>query len=357
MTQPSGRVLGSTPYYRTYLRSSPILCSIDALFFLLRVFLSALTLRIPLSQAIDTTIQERYRDVQDPVEGIQYVETQMWLRWLWFFLGTAGPAIKLCAMENVGWTKAWGMMFLGAFVVFEGMVILEKRGFEPAALEEPKRINYLNRVERRVFVFAILIHIGIVLWAVVDLLALRTPAFQVEEKAYTGGLTGLSPRSYVLSQIGAFLILTFLSVTTLATLLGFFVSIQDEGEWEGQKGIDVILCLALSVPFSILTFLMVVELINGEFFIPLSFLDILLFLLSFTAPLLLAVTILWLCSWYPHLSVYILMVPESLRSREPPRATWTLVFFVVNLSVCALWYCLRYDPKGTVNPSWTEVFG
>jgi hypothetical protein len=357
MTQPSGRVLGSTPYFRTYLRSSPILCSIDALFFLLRVFVSALTLRIPLSQATDITIRERYRDVQDPVEGIQYVETQTWLRWLWFFLGTAGPAIKLCAMENVGWTKAWGMMFLGAFVVFEGMVILEKRGFEPAALEEPKRINYLNRVEQRVFVFAILMHIGIVLWAVVDLLALRTPAFQIEEKPYTAGLTGLSPRPYVLAQIGAFLILTFFSVTALGTLFGFFAFIRDGRKWEGQKAIDVFLCLVLSVPLSVLTFLMIVELINGGFFIPLSFLDIILFLLSFTAPLLLVVMILWLCSWYPHLSVYILMVPESSRGRELPRAIWTLVFFVVNLSVCALWYCLRYDPKGTVNPSWTEVFG
>jgi hypothetical protein len=234
---------------------------------------------------------------------------------------------------------------------------LKKRGFDPAALEEPKRIKYLNRVEQRVFVFAILIHIGIVLWAVVDLLALRTPAFQIEEKPSTGGLTGLSPRSYVLAQIGAFLILTFISVTALGSLFGFFTSIGDEREWEGQKTIDVTLCLAFFVPFSVLTFLMVAKLINGEFFIPLSFLDILLFLLSFTAPLLLAVMILWLCSWYPHLSVYILMVPESLRGREPPRAIWTLVFFVVNFSVCALWYCLRYDPKGTVNPSWTEVFG
>lgn len=248
------------------------------------------------------------------------------------------------------------MMFLGAFVVFEGMVILEKRGFEPVALEEPKRINYLNRVEQRVFVFAILIHIGIVLWAVVDLLALRTPALQIEEKPYTGGLTGLSPRSYVLAQIGEFLILTFLSVTALGTLFGFFNFIRDEREWEGQEAIDVILCLVLSVPLSVLTFLMVVELINGEIFIPLSLLDILLFLLSFTAPLFLAVMILWLCS-YPHLSVYILMVPESLRGRKPRRAIWTLEFFVVNLSVCALRYCLRYNPKGTVNPSWTEVFG
>jgi hypothetical protein len=70
MTQPSGRVLGLSPQYRTYLRSSPILYSLNALFFLLRLVFSPLVLRIPLSQAIEITIQERYRDIEDPVEGI-----------------------------------------------------------------------------------------------------------------------------------------------------------------------------------------------------------------------------------------------------------------------------------------------
>jgi hypothetical protein len=357
MTQPSRRVLGSKPHYRTYLRSSPILCSIDALFFLLRAFLSALNLRIPLSQAINITVGERYYDIQDPVEGIQSVEKQTWLRWLWFVLGMAGPAIKLCAMEDVGWTKAWGVMFLGAFVVVEGMVVLEKRGLQPVAQERLGRINYLSRLEKRVFVFTILMHVGIVLWAVVDLLALRAPAFQIEEKPHVAGLTGLSPLSYVLTQIGTFLILTFLSVSALMTLFGFFCFIQDEREWEAEKIKDLILCLTLSVPFSLLTFFMVMGLINGESFVPLSFLDILLFLLSFTAPLLLFVMIHSLYYCYPHLSFYILVVPESSWGREPPtRAIWTLVFFLVNLSVCALWYCLRYDPTGTINPSWIGVF-
>ena len=39
-------------------------------------------------------------------------------------------------------------------------------------------------------------------------------------------------------------------------------------------------------------------------------------------------------------------------------AAWaSLVFFLANLTVCVLWYAFMYDSTGTVNPSWTDVFG
>ena len=34
-----------------------------------------------------------------------------------------------------------------------------------------------------------------------------------------------------------------------------------------------------------------------------------------------------------------------------------LMLCISNVVVCVLWYWLRYDPEGTVNPSWTGVFG
>lgn len=38
-------------------------------------------------------------------------------------------------------------------------------------------------------------------------------------------------------------------------------------------------------------------------------------------------------------------------------AHYYFLFFVVNLVVCVLWYALKYDPSGTINPAWTDVFG
>jgi hypothetical protein len=70
MTQPSGRVLSLTSRYRTYLRSSPIICALDALAFLLRVFITPCLLPMSLHQALKTTIRERYKDIEDASEGL-----------------------------------------------------------------------------------------------------------------------------------------------------------------------------------------------------------------------------------------------------------------------------------------------
>lgn len=56
-------------------------------------------------------------------------------------------------------------------------------------------------------------------------------------------------------------------------------------------------------------------------------------------------------------------VPMPLESEQKE---WTFsetvgciafLFFVTNLLFCILWYIFKYDPTGTVNPGWTEVFG
>jgi len=43
-----------------------------------------------------------------------------------FLLGTFGPAIKLTAIRGVPWIKAWGMMFLLHWLVFECMAFARK---------------------------------------------------------------------------------------------------------------------------------------------------------------------------------------------------------------------------------------
>jgi hypothetical protein len=38
-------------------------------------------------------------------------------------------------------------------------------------------------------------------------------------------------------------------------------------------------------------------------------------------------------------------------------AVWSLTFCIANIVLCLLWYWLSYKSDGTVNPSWTGVFG
>jgi hypothetical protein len=39
------------------------------------------------------------------------------------------------------------------------------------------------------------------------------------------------------------------------------------------------------------------------------------------------------------------------------RAFFSLFFFLTNLGICLWWHAVIYDPTGTVNPAWTDVFG
>jgi hypothetical protein len=208
-----------------------------------------------LSQAIEITIQERYRDIEDPVEAIQYLEKQTWLRWLWFVIGTLGPAIKLAAMQNVPWTKAWGMMFLGAFVVFESMVFLKKRdkraGFESLNHEEAAsipasvrgrmnlQINDINNFELRVFVFGVLIHCGIVSWAIWDLWALQALASQTAEETGVLGVARFTPRSIRVAQLMGFIYCVLFLVAALG-LLAFFIWVCASIMYEPDKTIYII---------------------------------------------------------------------------------------------------------------------
>jgi hypothetical protein len=80
MTQPSGRVLGSPAQFRTYLRSSPILCLFDAIFFLLRLAVSPRVLQTRLSHAISLALAERYRHADELADGIRSLEQPTWLR-------------------------------------------------------------------------------------------------------------------------------------------------------------------------------------------------------------------------------------------------------------------------------------
>ncbi|KAN0114515.1 hypothetical protein V8E51_004059 [Hyaloscypha variabilis] len=297
---------------------SPILCSLDALFFLLRLVFSPLVLRIPLSQVIEITIQERYRDVEDLVEGIQYLEKQTWLRWLWFVLGTLGPAIKLATMQNVPWTKAWGMMFLGAFVVFESMVFLKKRnkrrGFELLTHEEPAsipapvpgrmnvHIDDINDFELKVFILAVLMHFGIVLWAIWDLWAIQTLASQTAEEA--GVLDVLrTPRSIRLMQLLGLFYNWLIPVTALGILI-YFILFCDSIGTKPEKTAYIIQLVIGFLALGCFLGPILYDIISSDTkvhfrlpsFAPLCFLDISLFFGTFIALLFLEWVIRWICS-------------------------------------------------------------
>jgi hypothetical protein len=72
----------------------------------------------------------------------------------------------------------------------------------------------------------------------------------------------------------------------------------------------------------------------------------------------------WLCGKFPALKRVLLLRPATQMSEwmwfkfEFKLADLSnLVFFLLNLTIGVAWYSLKYNPKGTVNPGWTGIFG
>jgi WD40 repeat protein len=120
MTQPSGRTCGVAEQYRTYLRSSPIFCAIDAIALVVRLSIYLLRGK-SFFEALLTVRRTRFDDNQDVSfdGGFQGLERLTWVRWLIFSFGTLPQVIKLLALHGVPWTKAWGIMFFASFLVLE----------------------------------------------------------------------------------------------------------------------------------------------------------------------------------------------------------------------------------------------
>ncbi|KAH7092253.1 hypothetical protein FB567DRAFT_516851 [Paraphoma chrysanthemicola] len=350
MTQPSGRLLFSKSRYRLYLRSSPIICALDAIYFLVRILISPFLLGITVRQAIRLITRERYN--KDMVEELQSLKKQTWLRWIFFLVGTLGPVVKLAAMQGVPWTKTWGMMFLGAFVVFEGMVFvsakdiyLKEEGYPTeqkgnAALLPrfvQRDANSFYDTERILFSTGIIIHCMVLIWAAIDIWRLR------------GG---------ALDQVGSVILILFILFLIFVHLIGIlltfvaFIFCMREGPW-----ILAMVCF-LSCGYVGKLLSMFVEIIG---WVPSRvWYDFLVFL-----GICGSISVLWCCTYmlcmhFPRLGMVLLVIPFSADispGKIDEQAFGALIFFLVNFLVCFLWYWLRYNPEGTGLPDWTGLFG
>jgi hypothetical protein len=354
MTQPSGRVLGSPSRYRTYLRSSPIICAIDAFSFILRLIISPSLFHVPFSEAIAETIRQRYDDIEDDSEGLQSLEKMTVLRWVFFVLGTLGPAIKMAAMQGIPWTKAWGMMYLASFLVFEGMALMAKRSADvlpgnniPLLTSglNARSMRLLKAIEVFAFMCAIFAHAGLLMYAVLSFFLSIFPSYSLllDPKFGIDSVTGLA----ALPFSGPVPVILFLSLlpSTIAMVVALKIPPPQSiglfyagygALWIVYMGGSVVLPNVLRTTWNVSDDLFFTDLWRLSFFFTLPF--ILHFLVTE-----------FLCPRYPMLAQR-LLIPDG-------QGAWTLTFFITNLAVCILWYAFRYNQESTVNPGWTGIFG
>jgi hypothetical protein len=354
MTQPSGRVLNIPAQHRTYLRSSPIFCALDALSFLVKLVRSCLPPPgVPRSQAIARVIRQRYRDVDDEAaEGIQSLEKMTVLRWVFFLLGTLGPAVKLCAMEGVSWTKAWGVMYLASFVVFEVMGFVNEYllwRYDDNIQIPLRSEDRIEAVDDLLFGLAVLGHSVLLVFAVLDLWELRAP------EAPWPHLGNGTLHLLIGSHSSSFLLCipAWICLITVAELRIAVCGNTWHWRTEDRKKMDFFALLAVGQCGYILTMLSKLEVLSeleldGEVIL----IDNFFFILAYASPYLLLFSILLLCTKFPSLGTK-LLVRHEMDSRD----SLALVFFITNVVVCILWYSLRYNSENTANPAWTSIWG
>jgi hypothetical protein len=397
MAQPSGRISGASSRYRIYLCSSPFFCLADGLAILTRMFVTSMHLRIsPLKAsrlAIISRGDERHHSLRNKdtcfddnratseKEGPPPVTAAAWPRWLFFLVGTVPAAIQLASFSGVVVAQTLGLMFVSSFAVIElvtflstfeeGNTISQILGYlkvEGVTIEEePLRFKTYKLFVRLEWCDTAFFGLALIAQSVL--------MFELFHQIWVPATVHLSKVfEYTFMKVLYAIVGTFWLLLQVVLVVRFVLWLA--GVWQSLNHWLPLRRCALYW-FSV-TFLMGVIPYK-----PLSLLEDKGFknkLLTFSGSLIYFGVfywgVAWLCERRPSVARGFLFdrTPWDLAKIEhlPPRhrtgfeemtgviqpfAWFSFCIFLSNLGVCILWYAFIYDSTGTLNPSWTDVFG
>lgn len=179
------KICGSPSRYRFYLSSSPTLVLADAISARIRltnVRIHVQTSLVGASQMVVLSRSElRTSGGQDTTQA---ASGRAWPRWLFFVMGPLPATIKLASFSGIWWTKSWGLMFAVSFVVVE-LISFPSRmsqstgvpaqellgpGLQIAQSSDDQRFKKLSQnldlIDSILFLTAILVHLGLLIWAI-----------------------------------------------------------------------------------------------------------------------------------------------------------------------------------------------
>ena len=276
------------------------------------------------------------------------------------------------------------MMFLSAWVFFEIMGFMGKKAIDaakrmqadPAEIENllteaedvNEDFNFLTKdkfgnivyPERLVFVFAVLLHVLLFLWAIVNLWGMRAYVYADLDIIDRGRFPELVPLNSAVQALAFFLVVpsitcVILYASTKSLMRGWvdrplYILIPKSLMW--------LFLIAVLLGYICFCFWVGSKVTHASTF----YIDIpILFTVVGGAPLV-GFLVNLLSSSYPRLGSQLLVrLPSgdlaSGNTKSDQGAVWSLVLFLINLTLSVLWYAFRFDSEGTVNLSWTGVFG
>jgi hypothetical protein len=304
---------------------------------------------------------------------------QTWPRLLFFVIGVLPAAIKLASFSGVPWTQAWGLMFAAFFAIIEIITLLAQVGIDkhdtsvPAALgisqiewQDPQQQLLRSKVARLstiigdleaiVFLFVMGAQLGIGFWAVRNLCMSGRESIKLPANVYNVFSWFSSTAIYLFC-------LVFLTCVALK-LVAYFLQRSLLVKWPFLRMLKW-----LGIGIVILGMLPGRDRSNNEY---INGVEVWNGMCMFTW--LCYEWMRWVCERFPAVAKALLIEtrPSEVESLEgqsegavvesddrlvEAMALISLAVFFYNLVTCLLWYAFKYDPIGTVNPSWTDIFG
>jgi hypothetical protein len=388
MAQPGGRICGLPSRYRTYLRCSPLLCAADALSVVSQLAVLYLYRKRSFSEAIGIVLHERFEadkgdehsEGQRPAvldddddgddeqtETLHSLETMTWLRWLWFILGTLPPAIKLISMSGVPWEQTWGIMFLTSWIINESLTIYAATNHTFFTISPGGRISWPGfeqlRISSRYRKYRARV-IALQYWLAVAALVVHAvtlnSAFRVVFRKWrysslifrSNSSSAIYPPNPFGSIVGIFpVIATSMCMIGFAWMLSFILR---------QLGFSRSSALVFPILNYCLVFVNIV--MNIMLCSSCNTLYSAQYIFGFTSAGYVTVFtfVYYLSSWSVMLSKNLLVMFPAGTENKPKLdhgGFLSLIFLLATVLGTILWYGYIYDSDGTLNPSWTGIFG
>lgn len=341
MSQPSGAVCGYKADVGFLLRSSPVICVIDAVQHSVHLLYSYFVSQPrSFSKARDRLI-ENHRFQRESHNRYVALGKSEWYGRAVVFVITVSQFVKIVALGGVLWSKVIAMCYLGSFLLMEFFVVWPAAWrWAPStpgpSKEEISRVdNDDNAVEsvalpprnETLFTYAsIALAVAFMLWFTSA--ACRDIFGQPHH-------TLLSWAAIVTGSLG-----TFLAVP------GFWYSIRHSGttSWSEIKTATLLLFIVIVAPAGFYI---------GGWFVPVETTTV---LVGLGAAML---TTLWAGLGFVYALETLRLVRKPGRDRERKKVEQfaAVYFFVLHFGTGLLFYTCSYNAAGTIKPSWTEKLG
>jgi hypothetical protein len=314
---------------------------------------------------INNSLALQAEDNDNEGDGIQTLEGMTWLRWLWFLLGTLPPAIQLASMSGVGWAQAWGMMFLGSWLINEFLIIfatLKKSFFTISSsgriswpgyehtTRSPKYHQvkrYLDLGEKGLGMTALIVHVVVV-----------TNVFRIISRTQTARWSSPLTTVEIFEKYARYIRIDYVLTVSAAVWVPVAIMIVIFGQF---SALAYLLLWLFFIMLGDLGGTSLVSLVSGSTHSSGRFFSVVhVWAITTVMSSILVLVIRFLSQRFIMIGRNLLVLHRNgteVQFSIDYRACLAFIFFLSTIGASLFWYGKIYNPDGISVPVWTGPFG